>query len=251
MRRNPYSWSLLVGFLFGGLAILPVAGHCAQNGSSATCAECGATCPACDVAECTVLVPMEVVELRMQTCVRYENQERQETYTVFERVPEKRSYNRDCWYLDDEVQRQTIEEKKCQVVMNPVVRTYKVQVPMTEMREGMVRQEICTPTGKECVEVPCKREVTYLREEERTCTREEPDVVFLTTKREIDYCIKVPKKETKVCAEETVYQLVPVQKTRTVQACVPKLVKEPVEVTVCKMVPKTISCCTGCASRHR
>ena len=94
----------------------------------------------------------------------------------------------------------------------------------------------------------CK--VTRLATEMRTteCTR--PDVVFVTEKCDIDYCVKVPKKRKELCSEETVYKLVPELKKRKVTVCVPEYVKNPVDVQVCKMLPKTIWCCQECCRRH-
>lgn len=229
---------------------LPVVPVRAEVAPVAACPECR-TATASPLVACTVLVPTNVVEIRMQPCVVYETKERKETYTVFERREETRTFKKECWYLKDEVKNQEITEKRCQVVMNPVERTYKVQVPVTETRQETVRQEICTPQGLVCVDVPCTREVTTLREEERSLTCQEPDVVFETTKRQIDYCIKVPEKVTKECARDTVYKLVPVEKERTVQACVPKIEYRPIEATVCKLLPKTVQCCATCAKHHR
>jgi hypothetical protein len=134
--------------------------------------------------------------------------------------------------------------------MNPVVRTYTVNVSEQEIREGTVTRESCTACGKVCTEEPCTCVVTVERPETRTVTCEVPDVVFETKKREINYCVKVPKKQVTTCAEETVYKLVPVEKTRTVCVCVPRVIKEPVEVTVQKMVPQTVLCCESCCSKH-
>jgi hypothetical protein len=45
---------------------------------------------------------------------------------------------------------------------------------------------------------------------------------------------------------ETICELVPVQKTRKVQVCVPEAVKVPVEVKVTRMVAKQVLCCNDC-----
>jgi hypothetical protein len=48
------------------------------------------------------------------------------------------------------------------------------------------------------------------------------------------------------CAEETVYELRPIEKVRKVSVCVPVKVAQPEEVTVCKLVPRTVICCPAC-----
>lgn len=219
------------------------------------CEHCGASVGAHHLVPCTIMVPMTVTETRMKTHVVKKTVEREETYTVFQRVPVHRKYTTEKCYLDDEVRTKTITEKKCRQVVNPVVKTCKVMVPHIESRQETVTREICTEDGLVRVEEPCTRQVTVLHEELRSKTYCVPDVVFDTTKREISYCVKVPKKRPVTCAEETVYKLVPIEKTRTVMACVPEVIKQPVEVQVCKMVPKTILCCVGCrqslhGSRH-
>jgi hypothetical protein len=197
--------------------------------------------------ECTVMVPMEVVETRMKTCIVKSQEEREETYTVFRCVPVKRTYYRKSCYLADDIKTKEIKEEKCRLVDNHVERKYKVQIPEKAVREVMEKKQVCTKRGLECVEVPCEREVTVLREETRTCHTTQPQLVIETSKRTIDYCVKVPKEHKEVCTEDTICTLQPVEKTRKVTVCVPKIVKKPVNVTVCRMVPQTVSCCPKCA----
>ena len=213
------------------------------------CQKCGTSCSSGELVECTVYVPMTVMEMRSQSRVEYKTEQREETYTVFQRVPKTRKYTKEKCYLDDEVRTQTITEKKCHRVMNPVVRIENVNVLEPEVREGVIQKEVCTKCGKICIEEPCSCTVMVPRADVRTQTCEVPDVVFEETKRQIDYCVKVPKKQTIPCAEETVYELKPVEKKRTVEACVPKIVKEPVEVPVRKMVAQKILCCRACCGK--
>jgi hypothetical protein len=91
--------------------------------------------------------------------------------------------------------------------------------------------------------------VTTLQEEWRSANCCKEDVVFETTKREIDYCVRVPKTHKQVCAEETEYKLVPVEKTRKVLVCVPEIVEVPEQVTVCRMVPQVKQCCPTCCGK--
>jgi hypothetical protein len=193
---------------------------------------------------------MEVVEMRVKTCVVEKLVDREETYTAFKCVPVKRTITKEKCYLADEVKTQTITEKECHVVTNSVDREYQVNVPETECREG-TRTRVCTHCGKTCcIEEPCTCQVTTTHKEPRSCTYQEPQVVFTEKKHDITYLVKVPKKEKEVCAEETAYKLQPVEQKRTIQVCVPELVKQPVEVKVTKMVEKTIYCCQKCCNHH-
>ena len=139
---------------------------------------------------------------------------RQETYTEFRRVPEKRTFYREECYLEDEVKTQEITQQQCHLVMNPVERKVKVQVPETQWREMPADKDCPNPTPQRCP-------VTVLREEERTVCLEEPALVWSTTKCQIDYCVKVPKTKKTVCTEDTVWKLEPVEKTaaRSLSAC--------------------------------
>jgi hypothetical protein len=223
----------------------------AGSDSPENCVRCGTSCARGQLIECTIMVPTTVVETRMQTCVVYTTEERTEEYTVFVRVPKERTYTKTYWYLDDAIETQEVVQERCQVVMNPVVREYNVQVPVRELRTITVPEGGCAQSGKPGGEVTCQQEVTVMRDEPRTCTTQEPQVVFETTKSWIDYCTKVPKAHEVECAKETVYELQPKTETRTVQVCVPKIEKRPVCVEVCKMLPQTIHCCAACAKHRR
>jgi len=234
---------------------LPSPAELHAGNADSCCAECGTPCAACNLVECTVMVPMQVVVTRMQPQVVRETKERQETYTVFKRVHASRQFKREYCYLEDQVKTKTITEKKCHLVRNPAVCTTKVEVPQVQVREEVVAPcaDPACGCGAACDIEPqvCTREVVVPVIEERSRPTEVPDVVFSTTKRQIDYCVKVPKKKVEVCAEERICKLVPVEKTRTVTVCVPKIVYQPVEVTVTKMMPQKILCCTSCCGHHR
>lgn len=232
----------LLSVCCGGLPPSAAPSRARGEGLGGHCGKCGTACHPGHLVACTVWVPMQVTETRSKSCVVMEPQEREETYTVFRRVPEKRTFYREECYLEDEVKTITVTEKQCHLVMNPVERKVKVPVPERE-----VRVYPGGPCNGGCPQV-C--EVTVLREEEQTVTCEEPDVVFETTKRQMDYCVKVPKTKKTVCTEDTVWKLEPVEKTRKVTVCVPKIVQQPCEVTVCRMVPQTVLCCQKCCGRH-
>jgi hypothetical protein len=36
-----------------------------------------------------------------------------------------------------------------------------------------------------------------------------------------------------------------------VDVCIPRIVRTPVDVMVCKEIPQTIVCCAECAKKHR
>ena len=236
--------------IYGSLALLlastivvpfTLAGHGEQCGS------CGSPCDTHRLVKKTIMVPCVVTETRMETSVVKKQVEKEETYTVFRRVPVKRKFEKETCYLADEVKTQMIETKQCHQVENPVVRTFAVDVPVTSTETVMRKREVCTDCGKVCIEEPCTCQVTRMQRGMQTTEYCEKDVVFSTTKKEISYCVKVPKKRTEFCAEETTYVLEPVERTRTVMVCVPEIIKKPVDVQVVKHVPKTIYCCEKCA----
>jgi hypothetical protein len=248
---SPFVFCVAMAAIGAGIANGERERRADRRNRQACCENCGISCSSCELCEHTVMVPMMVTETRMQTCVVKNQVEREETYTVFKRVPVKRTYTREKCYLEDEVRTKTITQEKCHRVSNVVVSEFPVQVPVTEVRKQVVQREVCTEDGVEIVEEPCECEVTVLREEWRSATCCKEDVVFETTKHDIDYCVRVPKTHKYVCAEETEYKLVPVEKTRKVMACVPEIIETPVEVTVCKLVPQTMQCCEQCCQRRK
>jgi hypothetical protein len=239
MARQGYYWLAI-------LLILAV--H--RTGMGGVCEKCGAACEQSRLIKCTIKVPATVVETRMKSCVEYVCEERDETHTVFKRVPEKREIYKEVCYLEDEVKSKPITEKKCHRVEIPVSRTCKVKVPITETREGVRRYEICTDCGKVCVEEPCTCQVVRELDGYKSDCYDEQQIVFENTKRDMFYCVKTPKKKKDLVCEETAYKLVPVEKTRKVEVQIPKIVKQPVEVMVRKMVSKTIYCCEKCQCQH-
>jgi hypothetical protein len=194
------------------------------------------------------MVPMMITETQTKYVTETRHEEREVPYTVFKRVPVTKKYEKEVCYLADETRTKVVTWKQCRSVTNPVETTRTVKVPVKEIRHG-VRTVCKTIDGKtQQVEEPYSCEVTVLHPEVRTETCERPDIVFETKSKVISYCVKVPKKETVPCAEETVWKLEPVEKTRIVPVCVPVKVPVPCEVTVCKMVAKDVICCQKCAS---
>jgi hypothetical protein len=225
------------------LTLLPLA----LAGHAGNCGRCGSACDAHRLVKKTVMVPCVITETRLETCVVKQEVEKEETYTVFKRVPVTRKFEKETCYLADEIKTQMIETKQCHQVENPVIRTFAVNVPVTEQQTTMHKREICTECGKVCIEEPCTCQITRMKRDLQTTQYCEKDVVFEKTKKEISYCVKTPKMHKEFCAEETTYVLEPVEKTRTVTVCVPEIIQKPVDVQVIKKLPKTIYCCEKCA----
>ena len=218
--------------------------------NASNCESCGCNCSKSKLVKRTVMCPATVVETRMKSRVVYTNEQREEKYTAFERVEEKRQITKEVCYLEDEVKTKKIEQKNCKVVQVPVVRTCKCKFPQPEIRSGVRCREVCTECGcKICVEEPYNCEVVRMIDGVKSDNYCEPQLVFEKLEKDIFYCVKTPKKKKEVVCEEVVYKLKPVTKTRTVDVCVPKIVKEPCEVLVKKMVPKTIYCCEKCCHK--
>lgn len=236
-------------FLLLAAAVLAPASacdHCGRDCGSFACGACGCECCPCELEEHTVMVPMCVTETHTQVKIVKTMKEREETYTVFERKPVKRKYTKECCYLETEVKSKLISVESCRRVRNPVTLVDTIKVPITTMEEGVRRRKICTECGPVCIEEPCLCTVTRTDDMPRVqnCTRE--DVVFEVCTKTIDYCVKTPKFPVTECGEETIYELVPVVKTRKVQVCVPEAVKVPCDVKVTRMVAKKICCCHEC-----
>ncbi len=132
-------------------------------GEKACCNHCGAH--DCHLVECTVMVPIMVTETQVKNCIVKKNVEREETYTVFRRVEDKREFKKKCCYLDTEIKSKEITEKKCHIVNNPVIKTYRVKVPVCETLTEMVEVEECIDGERVIVERPCTRQVVREREE--------------------------------------------------------------------------------------
>ena len=222
-----------------------------SRSESCRCEICGCQCCPCQIVEKTIMVPMCITETRMKSCIVKTNKERTETYTVFKRVPVEREYTTECCYMDTEIKTKEITKTKCRRVKNPTVLVDTVKIPVKEIQQGTRCCEVGTWCSKCCIEEPCTCCITRAADIPRTrhCTRE--DVVFEECKKTIDYCVKIPKYEKKSCGVETIYKLVPVEKTCTVTVCVPEIVKKPVDIKVQRMVAKQVCCCKECACKTK
>ena len=217
----------------GGAGGCPACQHC--------CAECGTHCDPCDLQVCTVMVPARVVETRVKVDVVKEPENREEKYTVFQLVPKTRKYDKEKCYLKHEVKSKVITKEQCHLVKLPVERTVNVTTYHPECRE------IGDPCG-ECPPQVCEVMVPTTQQQTGVC--EEIQVAMAKTECEIFYCVKTPEKLKIPCTEEKYFELVPVTKSRTVSVCVPKVVRSPYEVIVCKEIPQQILCCAKCAKKH-
>lgn len=219
---------------------------------SCRCEVCGCQCCPCQMVNKTILVPMCITETRMKACIVKTEKERTETYTVFKRVPVKREYTTECCYMDTEIKSKEITKSKCRRVKNDTIFEDTIKVPTnTEIRHGTRCREVCTLCGKVCIEEPCTCCITRAEDEPRSRNCIRNDVVFEECKKTIDYCVKVPKFEKKTCGVETIYKLVPVEKTCTVTVCVPEIVKRPVDIKVQRKVAKQVCCCKECACKTK
>lgn len=205
------------------------------------CQECGKKCHASDLKACTVMVPARVVETRVKTDVISQQEEREEKYTAFQLVPKTRKYEKEEWYLKQEVKSRPVTKETCHLVKMPVERTKYAKTYHPELRE--IRSPCGDGSSRTC-------EVMVETKEPRVEVCEETQLAIGKTEREMFYCVKTPEKRSIPCAEEKYYELVPVTKTRRVSVCVPKLVRTPYEVVVRKEIPQTIMCCPNCAQKH-
>ena len=190
-----------------------------------------------------IRVPCTVIETQMKSRVVCTTEEREETYTAFKLTPTTDTYHKETCYLDPEVKTKKITTKECKLVPMPVTKTFAVNVPTRELRESCQGKSCCSDC---CPEKPCLKCVVRLHREKRVGQTERDQLVFEETTKDIFYCVEFPKKKKEFCFSEEYDKLEPVKKTRKVQVCVPKIVKEPCEVEVVKMLPTIIYCCESC-----
>ncbi len=222
------TWSscLTVSLLFISAVVQNTPGQ-SEELATAPCHSCGAPSQKGKLVECVVMVPTTVVERRMDTrCVEGKDIVK-ETYTVFKKVPvTKQVMKKEC-FLVDEVKTQTVEKMKCHVVEVPLDIVYPAQD--LHIKGGG------KPENKGPVTENCTRNV----------------VAIGKTKKDVTYCVKVPKYRETKCADIHTFELQPVEMTRDVHVCVPRIEKYPIDVTVCKMVPTKVECCSSCARHHK
>lgn len=274
------SWTrrtaILAAFAIAGLSTPSLRANgdctsCTVASQPDCCVRCGLKCVPGRLVEKTVMVPITVTETRLKTCIQKVNKEFEETYTVFKREPVTKTIKKRTCYLEDEIRTKMVECKHCARVRNPTVTSFTTEVPEQDVRIGpppkspcacgdsgdgtcpcMCASETCADGScTECAadQSECERVVTVMKKKACSQNGEKQDVIFRKSTKPLSYCVKVPKYKEEICKEITEYELVPVEKTRTVVHCVPEIVKKPVEVQVTKMVCKKILCCEAC-SKH-
>lgn len=239
--------NLVLGFI--GVLLVPAVLQ--AEGLLHRCEHCGKSCQAHTLVEKTVLCPVKVIETRLKPCLVQTCEEREEKYTAFKCVPETRTIKKECCYLLDEVKTKEITETDCQLVDINLTRVKNIKVPEYELVESCVEKRVCTECGPVCVAERCLEEKARMVDDicvEQDC---EKQLVFHKTTKDIFYCVKTPKKHTIECAEETVYKLEPIEKTRKVKVTVPKIEYRPYEVEVTKMLPKKVLCCVHCSKARK
>lgn len=211
----------------------------------ARCPCSGELVPCCDIKERTIMVPMVITETRMKQCVVWTTKEREESYTAFRLVPDKREYKRKSCHLATEVKTQDIIKKQCRSAQVPTTLSDTVCEPVKECRTGVRHREACVDGCKVCVEEPCTCAIDRAVEVPRVRDYCRTEIVFEECKKTIDYCVKTPKFDEEVCAVEDTFRIEPVEKKRTVKVRVPEVVDKPCDFRVTRMVQKRIVCCTS------
>ena len=116
-------------------------------------------------------------------------------------------------------------------------------------RDAIVTPALLNRAAQRTANVPSV--VAHQQQEMRSKCIERPQLVFEETTKDIHFCVKNPTTREDFCAEEIVYELVPVKKTRTVEVCVPRIEAYPVPVTTMKKLPKQIICCEKCCKHYK
>ncbi|RMF59604.1 MAG: hypothetical protein D6743_16055 [Calditrichaeota bacterium] len=185
--------------------------------------------------ERTVCVPQWVVEKRKVVCTEYRKEQREYKYTVYRCVPETKQVTRQYTVMVPERRQKEVTYTVCKPVVKEVEQQYTV----------------CVPEWKE-VQRTCTVMVPVWKEEQRTCTVLVPHKEHRVGTRRICKMVPVTEKRT-ICRDEGHWeqQLVqvpcgggllglfccaPACCTTTVcrNVWVPNIVKQEVEVTVCK-----------------
>lgn len=245
IESKAWLWTLVAAAILIGAA--PVVGY---GDHLLRCHHCGKHCETQHLVEKTVVVPMQICELRGKNCVVMKSVEREEKYTVFVMKPDKRVYKQKVCYLDDEVREQVILKIEPKLVSVPVNRLTHTKVPQTICSEVERCREECTLCGPVCVCEVCPTYKTVLVDSLDNQTYNETQLVVDKSTCNIAYMVKTPKSKTIDCAEEEFYHLVPVERTRKVCVEVPVIERKNVEVEVTKMVPCKILVCETCKSHH-
>jgi hypothetical protein len=132
--------------------------------AGASWAACGTACcppkadccqPACQqYVTRTVCVPEWVTEVRTVRAVEYTTEERQETCTVYKRVPETKTIQTECTVMVPETRTKTCKVTVCTPVWKEVEQQYTVMVPHQEKRQGV--RKVCKMEQVKQTRTVCK-----------------------------------------------------------------------------------------------
>lgn len=208
------------------------------------CKKCGKHHSHGQMVEKVEMRPILVKEMQTRTRIVHKEVEREEEYTVFEIVPKEREITKDCWYLEPEVKQQRVEEKKCVVVAQDVVRQTNIRSP--------AEPSISTHSSKgKCAKKNCSSKAVRMVPTVKEEKDQRPTVLFPTVSKDVDYVRMTPKKHTITVATETVQTLQPVTRKRMVKVCVPEVVSEQVEVNVWREQEHRYWVCKTCCKFHQ
>jgi len=238
---------LAAGFLVSATAAEALAhGAAARCGRACACQPCP---PACRTVQRTVYVPQIVTEKRTVEMVQCSEEVRQRTCTVYRRVPETKTVEREYTVMVPQTRTKTVNYTVCKPVWEEVERQYTVMVPPTETRQATRRvckmqpvtttRTVCVDKGhweKRCVEVPCRCARRLLRHRGRLhgccgdgCTG--TDCCGTTTRLRRVWVPEVVEQEVKATCYKPVWEEVPCEYTVTV--CKPQT--RTCRVRVCRM----------------
>jgi hypothetical protein len=215
--------------------------------------------------ERTVMMPTWVTERRVVNVCKYRAEQRQYTCTVCRPVVETQTIECEIMVPTYETHMRTVQCTVCKPVMTTEQREITVMVPTPEKRQGtrvvcrmvpvtekrtvcecqdgkMVNREVeCTVMRPQSEEVPYEFMYTAYRPEKRTVAVQLCNFAYETQAREVPYTVCIPQLK-KITRPIMTCRLVSEERTFTQTVNVPYTEQQEVEVQVCKMVPKTITC---------
>jgi hypothetical protein len=251
-----------------GLVIPFVVVICSQTANSAEpAAKDAAPVPqmAFKTIERTVMMPTWVTEHRVVNVCKYRTEERQTTCTVCRPVPETHTIECEITVPTYETHMRTVQCTVCKPVMTTEQREVTVMVPTQEKRQGtrvvcrmvpvtekrticecqcgeMVKREVeCTVMRPKSEEVPYEFTYTSYHPENRTVPVQICNFAYETQAREVPYTVCIPQQK-KITRQIVTCRLVSEERTFTQTVNIPYTEQQEMDVQVCKMMPKTITC---------
>jgi hypothetical protein len=215
--------------------------------------------------ERTVMMPTWVTEHRVVNVCKYRTEERQYTCTVCRPVPETHTIECEITVPTYETHMRTVQCTVCKPVMTTEQREVTLMVPTQEKRQGtrvvcrmvpvtekrticecqcgeMVKREVeCTVMRPKSEEVPYEFTYTCYRPEKRTVPVQICNFAYENQAREVPYTVCVPQQK-KITRQIVTCRFVSEERTFTQTVNIPYTEQQEVDVQVCKMMPKTITC---------